>query len=69
MTDKGDDPRQMKADKQAATEAKRAEAKNVEAWPCIVAAYAGQPALSLHGLRRSFGTLAEWVACPADVSE
>ena len=24
--------------------------------------------LSLHGLRRSFGTLAEWVECPARVS-
>lgn len=29
---------------------------------------AGLPALSLHGLRRSFGTLAEWVECPAGVS-
>lgn len=28
----------------------------------------GLPALSLHGLRRSFGTLAEWVECPAGVS-
>lgn len=28
---------------------------------------AGLPALSLHGLRRSFGTLAEWVECPAGV--
>jgi integrase len=27
-------------------------------------AAAGLPALSLHGLRRSFGTLAEWVECP-----
>jgi integrase len=26
---------------------------------------AGLPALSIHGLRRSFGTLAEWVECPA----
>lgn len=31
-------------------------------------AAAGLPALSLHGLRRSFGTLAEWVECPAGVS-
>jgi integrase len=31
-------------------------------------ASAGLPALSLHGLRRSFGTLAEWVECPAGVS-
>ena len=31
-------------------------------------AVAGLPALSLHGLRRSFGTLAEWVECPAGVS-
>jgi integrase len=30
-------------------------------------AAAGLPALSLHGLRRSFGTLAEWVECPAGV--
>jgi len=29
---------------------------------------AGLPALSLHGLRRSFGTLAEWVECPVGVS-
>ncbi len=29
---------------------------------------AGLPALSIHGLRRSFGTLAEWVECPAGVS-
>ncbi|TAL89582.1 MAG: DUF4102 domain-containing protein [Candidimonas sp.] len=28
---------------------------------------AGLPALSIHGLRRSFGTLAEWVECPAGV--
>jgi integrase len=26
------------------------------------------PALSIHGLRRSFGTLAEWVECPAGVA-
>lgn len=29
---------------------------------------AGLPALSLHGLRRSFGTLCEWVECPAGIS-
>ena len=29
---------------------------------------AGLPALSIHGLRRSFGTLAEWVECPVGVS-
>lgn len=29
---------------------------------------AGLPALSIHGLRRSFGTLAEWVECPAGVA-
>ena len=29
---------------------------------------AGLPGLSIHGLRRSFGTLAEWVECPAGVS-
>lgn len=29
---------------------------------------AGLPALSIHGLRRSFGTLAEWVECPAGIS-
>lgn len=28
----------------------------------------GLPPLTLHGLRRSFGTLAEWVECPAGVS-
>ena len=33
-----------------------------------VLAAAGLPALTLHGLRRSFGTLAEWVECPAGVS-
>ena len=27
----------------------------------------GLPALTLHGLRRSFGTLTEWVECPAGV--
>ncbi|MBL0166963.1 MAG: integrase family protein [Propionivibrio sp.] len=31
-------------------------------------AAAGLPALSLHGLRRSFGTLAEWVEVPAGVA-
>lgn len=30
-------------------------------------AAAGLPHISLHGLRRSFGTLAEWVECPAGV--
>lgn len=30
-------------------------------------AAAGLPHLSIHGLRRSFGTLAEWVECPAGV--
>ena len=29
---------------------------------------AGLPNLTIHGLRRSFGTLAEWVECPAGVS-
>ena len=29
---------------------------------------AGLPHLSLHGLRRSFGTLAEWVECPTGIS-
>src|SRR5690606_30541836 len=28
---------------------------------------AGLPPLSLHGLRRSFATLAEWVECPAGI--
>jgi integrase len=28
----------------------------------------GLPQLSIHGLRRSFGTLAEWVECPAGIS-
>lgn len=31
-------------------------------------ASAGLPELSIHGLRRSFGTLAEWVECPAGIS-
>lgn len=31
-------------------------------------AVAGLPPLTLHGLRRSFGTLAEWVECPAGIS-
>ncbi|CAJ2772480.1 phage integrase [Burkholderia pseudomallei] len=30
-------------------------------------AVAGLPHLSLHGLRRSFGTLSEWVGCPVGV--
>jgi integrase len=30
-------------------------------------AAAGLPHLTLHGLRRSFGTLAEWVECPVGV--
>lgn len=30
-------------------------------------AAAGLPHLTIHGLRRSFGTLAEWVECPAGV--
>lgn len=29
---------------------------------------AGLPHVSIHGLRRSFGTLAEWVECPAGIS-
>lgn len=29
---------------------------------------AGLPVLTLHGLRRSFGTLAEWVECPTGIS-
>jgi len=29
---------------------------------------AGLPNVTIHGLRRSFGTLAEWVECPAGVS-
>lgn len=29
---------------------------------------AGLPPLTLHGLRRSFGTLCEWVECPAGIS-
>jgi integrase len=28
----------------------------------------GLPHLSIHGLRRSFGTLAEWVECPSGIS-
>lgn len=30
-------------------------------------AAAGLPPMTLHGLRRSFGTLAEWVECPVGV--
>ena len=30
-------------------------------------AAAGLPTLTLHGLRRSFGTLSEWVECPVGV--
>lgn len=33
-----------------------------------VCAMAGLEGLTLHGLRRSFGTLAEWVECPAGIS-
>jgi integrase len=29
---------------------------------------AGLPHVTIHGLRRSFGTLAEWVECPAGIS-
>lgn len=31
-------------------------------------AAAGLPPLTIHGLRRSFGTLAEWVECPVGIS-
>ena len=31
-------------------------------------AAAGLPPLSIHGLRRSFGTLSEWVECPAGIA-
>jgi integrase len=31
-------------------------------------AAAGLPALTLHGLRRTFGTLAEWIECPVGIS-
>jgi integrase len=31
-------------------------------------AAAGLPALSIHGLRRSFGSLVEWVECPAGIA-
>ena len=34
----------------------------------IVIKSAGIPNLSIHGLRRSFGTLAEWVECPTGIS-
>lgn len=34
----------------------------------VVIESAGIPNLSIHGLRRSFGTLAEWVECPAGIS-
>jgi len=30
--------------------------------------FVGLPHLSIHGLRRSFGTLAEWVECPSGIS-
>ena len=34
----------------------------------IAIQHAGLPDLSIHGLRRSFGTLAEWVECPVGIS-
>jgi len=34
----------------------------------VVIEGAGIPNLSIHGLRRSFGTLAEWVECPTGIS-
>jgi len=34
----------------------------------VVIEDAGIPHLSIHGLRRSFGTLAEWVECPTGIS-
>jgi integrase len=34
----------------------------------VVIEDAGIPNLSIHGLRRSFGTLAEWVECPVGIS-
>ena len=34
----------------------------------VVIEDAGIPNLSIHGLRRSFGTLAEWVECPTGIS-
>lgn len=34
----------------------------------VVIESAGIPNLSIHGLRRSFGTLAEWVECPTGIS-
>ena len=34
----------------------------------VVIEAAGIPNLSIHGLRRSFGTLAEWVECPTGIS-
>ena len=34
----------------------------------VIIEEAGIPNLSIHGLRRSFGTLAEWVECPAGIS-
>ena len=34
----------------------------------VIIEEAGIPNLSIHGLRRSFGTLSEWVECPAGIS-
>jgi integrase len=42
------------------TEPRKAHEQVIEA--------AGIPNLSIHGLRRSFGTLAEWTECPAGIS-
>jgi integrase len=42
------------------TEPRKAHEQVIEA--------AGIPTLSIHGLRRSFGTLAEWTECPAGIS-
>ena len=36
-------------------------------WSDCALAAAGLPHVTLHGLRRAFGTLAEWVECPAGV--
>jgi integrase len=42
------------------TEPRKAHQQVIEA--------SGIPSLSIHGLRRSFGTLAEWTECPAGIS-
>jgi integrase len=64
LTDQGIDPRQQVIEQRAKsgsiTEPRIAHTKALAA--------AGLPHVSLHGLRRSFGTLCEWVEVPSGIS-